>query len=88
MIGPGYRDAKVFDLELMKPYSFSHLYNSFSSLTAHLVLYLPRTSDLRQLARSVGGDKNTQIIHYCTNGSSRALCAYLGDWNTLKLEKM
>ncbi len=50
-----------------------------------MVLYLPRTSDLRQIAQVVDGDKKIQVIHYCTNGSSRALCTYLGDWALLKL---
>ncbi|KIX98295.1 uncharacterized protein Z520_05596 [Fonsecaea multimorphosa CBS 102226] len=83
--GPGYREAEVFDLEAMQPYPFSHLYESFKKLTPNVVLYLPRTSDLRQIAKVVGEDKRTQIVHYCTKGSSRALCAYLGDWASLKL---
>ncbi|EXJ53820.1 hypothetical protein A1O7_09156 [Cladophialophora yegresii CBS 114405] len=83
--GPGYRDAEIFDLELMQPYSFSYLYESFKKLSPSVALYLPRTSDLRQIAKHVGEDKKNQIVHYCTRGSSRALCAYLGDWSPLKL---
>ncbi|KIW29991.1 uncharacterized protein PV07_05772 [Cladophialophora immunda] len=83
--GPGYREAEVFDLEAMQPYPFSHLYESLQKLTPNVVLYLPRTSDLRQIAKVVGEDKKTQIVHYCTKGSSRALCAYLGDWGSLRL---
>ncbi|EXJ93199.1 hypothetical protein A1O3_01756 [Capronia epimyces CBS 606.96] len=83
--GPGYRTADVFDLESMQPYSFSYIYDSFKKLTPNQVLYLPRTSDLRQIAARVERGKKTQIVHYCTNGTSRALCAYLGDWAPLKL---
>ncbi|KIW99059.1 uncharacterized protein Z519_00722 [Cladophialophora bantiana CBS 173.52] len=83
--GPGYREAEVFDLDVMQPYSFGYLYESLKKLTPNVVLYLPRTSDLRQIAKAVGEEKKTQIVHYCTKGSSRALCAYLGDWGSLKL---
>ena len=69
----------------MEPYSFGYLYESFKKLSPVVALYLPRTSDLRQIADTVGEKKKTQIVHYCTKGSSRALCAYLGDWNQLKL---
>lgn len=85
LAGPKYRDSEVFDLESMQPYSFSQLYESFKKLTPNMVLYLPRTSDLRQIANVVGEDKQTQIVHYCTSGSSRAMCAYIGDWGVLKL---
>ncbi|KAJ9640761.1 putative diacylglycerol O-acyltransferase tgs1 [Knufia peltigerae] len=83
--GPSYRNAEVFDLESMEPYTFSHLYKSFQRVTSNVVLYLPRTSDLRQVANVVQEDKKVQVVHYCTNGTSRALCTYLGDWAPLKL---
>ncbi|KAJ9494918.1 putative diacylglycerol O-acyltransferase tgs1 [Exophiala xenobiotica] len=83
--GPSYSNTEVFDLEAMEPYTFSHLYKSFGKVTPNMVLYLPRTSDLRQIAQVVDGDKKIQVVHYCTNGSSRALCTYLGDWAPLKL---
>lgn len=70
----------------MQPYSFGHLYQAFKKLSSNVALYLPRTSDLRQIARIVEGDKKTQIVHYCTNSSSRALCAYIGDWGTVNLQ--
>jgi trimethylguanosine synthase len=72
----------------MQPYSFSYLYESFKKLSPSVALYLPRTSDLRQIAKLVREDQKTQIVHYCTKRSSRALCAYLGDWSPLKLENL
>lgn len=73
----------------MEPYSFKYLYESFRQVTTDLVLYLPRTSDLRQIARDVDGSKDSQtktdVAHYCTNGSSRALCVYIGNWARLSL---
>jgi trimethylguanosine synthase len=82
-IGPGYRDAEVFNLDTMQPYSFKYLYETLKKASPYVALYLPRTSDLRQIAEVVGEDKKTQIVHYCTKGSSRALCAYLGDWGLI-----
>lgn len=67
----------------MKPYSLEHMFKGFSSFTKHIVLYLPRTSDLRQIAECVEEGKKWQVIHYCTKASSRALCAYLGDFEKL-----
>jgi trimethylguanosine synthase len=64
----------------MEPYSFRDIHDKFSKLTKHVVLYLPRTSDLRQIAECVEDEKKAQIVHYCTNGRSRALCAYMGEW--------
>ncbi|KAL6247342.1 putative diacylglycerol O-acyltransferase tgs1 [Rhinocladiella similis] len=83
--GPSYRNAEIFDLESMEPYTFSHLYKSFRKVTSDIVLYLPRTSDLRQAANVVQEDKKVQVVHYCTNGTSRALCTYLGNWSSLML---
>ncbi|OKL55772.1 hypothetical protein UA08_08989 [Talaromyces atroroseus] len=46
------------------------------------VLYLPRTSDLKQLARLVDNGEKIHVKHYCMEGSSKALCAYYGDFKT------
>jgi trimethylguanosine synthase len=43
-----------------------------------MVLYLPRTSDLRQIADVVEDKKKAVVMHYCMEGASKALCAYLG----------
>ncbi|KAL5334470.1 RNA cap guanine-N2 methyltransferase-domain-containing protein [Aspergillus crustosus] len=76
--GPGYRSAEVFDLRTMEPYSVKTLYTEFSLFTPHVVLYLPRTSDLEQLARLVKDDKPAPVQHYCMRGASKALCIYYG----------
>ena len=87
--GPGYRDAEIFDLDSMEPYNFQYLYDSFKKVTSDMILYLPRTSDLRQIAKTVddkdGLNSKTQVVHYCTNSSSRALCTYIGNWSQLQL---
>jgi trimethylguanosine synthase len=62
----------------MQPYSLNALHEPFSKITSHVVLYLPRTSDLRQIAGVVEDQKEALVMHYCMEGASKALCAYLG----------
>ena len=82
--GPSYKSADMFDLETMEPYGLSYLHDKFSQLCDYVALYLPRTSDLRQVAQKVDRDKKAEVIHYCTRGLSRALCVYYGDWQQVK----
>lgn len=81
--GPGYKSEEIFDLQTMQPYTLQYIFNEFSSVTKFIVLYLPRTSDLRQIAECVEEGKKGQVVHYCARASSRALCAYLGDFQKL-----
>ncbi|KAI4200203.1 MAG: hypothetical protein LQ346_002437, partial [Caloplaca aetnensis] len=70
--GPGYRTEPVFDLKTMQPYSLRQLLECFRQLTQDIVLFLPRTSDLNQLAREVDpSKKKVQAIHYCMEGASK-----------------
>ncbi|KAL2785223.1 RNA cap guanine-N2 methyltransferase-domain-containing protein [Aspergillus keveii] len=78
--GPSYRGDAVFDLRTMEPYSLKKLYTEFSLFTPHVVLYLPRTSDLNQLAKVVKGDKPAPVLHYCMRGASKALCVFYGEF--------
>ncbi|EED23435.1 RNA methylase family protein, putative [Talaromyces stipitatus ATCC 10500] len=78
--GPGYRSDEVFNLQTMEPYSLGHLYREYSAFSKHIVLYLPRTSDLRQLAKLVGDGNHVIVEHYCIEGASKAICAYYGDF--------
>lgn len=72
-IGPRYRLDSVFDLLKMQPYNLNDLLDLFLSLTDDVILYLPRTSDLRQLAaRAQGGeDEKMTVMHYCMDGASK-----------------
>ena len=69
--GPGYRSDEVFDLSNMQPYTIDTLLEPFRKLTDNIALYLPRTSDLRQLASRVHGDGKTTVVHYCLDGASK-----------------
>ncbi|KAL9091457.1 MAG: hypothetical protein Q9165_004843 [Trypethelium subeluteriae] len=62
--GPEYAGDAIFDLSKMQPYSLQHLYTPFSKLTKEIVLYLPRTSDLNQLANYAPEDRKLDVIHY------------------------
>lgn len=81
--GPTYRGDQVFDLKTMQPYNLHKLYSDFTKISKEVVLYLPRTSDLNQLAKYVPENQNIQVAHYCMWGASKALCAYYGDFGTI-----
>ncbi|CAO1597348.1 MAG: hypothetical protein LQ349_006306 [Xanthoria aureola] len=76
--GPGYSTDPVFNLESMDPYSLDELLDSFQQFTQEVVLFLPRTSDLRQLASANHSLGRVKAIHYCMQGASKGICAYFG----------
>ncbi|KAB8267053.1 RNA cap guanine-N2 methyltransferase-domain-containing protein [Aspergillus minisclerotigenes] len=79
--GPGYRSDKVFNLRTMEPYSLATLYGEYALFTEHMVLYLPRTSNVKQLAKLVKDGEKATVMHYCMEGASKALCIYYGGFN-------
>ncbi|KAF4551566.1 Trimethylguanosine synthase-like protein [Elsinoe fawcettii] len=85
--GPGYRDAEVFDLGRMEPYGLGELVG-LRPEGGRLVLFLPRTGDLNEIAevaRGVkqreGGRERTRVVHYCMWGASKAICVFFGDFD-------
>ncbi|KAL9624464.1 MAG: hypothetical protein Q9160_001427 [Pyrenula sp. 1 TL-2023] len=81
--GPKYKADEVFDLEAMQPYSLKHLYTELKKFSEYVILYLPRTSDLRQISELLEEGQKAQVVHYCTQGASRALCVYLGPFKKI-----
>ncbi|KAF2144606.1 uncharacterized protein K452DRAFT_325140 [Aplosporella prunicola CBS 121167] len=81
--GPGYRDDQIFNVETMQPYGLKQLYNAYSKVSKEVALYLPRTSNLNQLAKYVPDDQKIQVAHYCIDGASKALCAYYGNFGVI-----
>ena len=79
--GPGYRDNEVFDLETMEPYTGSYIMEMARKVAANIALYIPRTSDLNQLARYVGSGEEMEVVHYCLGRKSKAITAYFGVLN-------
>ncbi|CEJ95105.1 Putative Trimethylguanosine synthase [[Torrubiella] hemipterigena] len=73
--GPGYSTDKIFDLTQMQPYNLEQLHGAYKELD-HL-LFLPRTSDLRQLAKLAPPGEKVEVVQYCMEGASKALGAYI-----------
>jgi trimethylguanosine synthase len=70
----------VFDLDMMQPYSLKALYEPFAASASHVVLFLPRTSDLKQIAEYGNKNEKLRIMHYCMYGASKALCVFYGEF--------
>jgi trimethylguanosine synthase len=73
--GPGYVSDQVFNLNTMDPYSLEQIYAACREMDS--ALYLPRSSDLRQIAKLVPEGKKVEVVQYCMYGASKALVAYI-----------
>lgn len=95
-VGPVYRSDVIFDLTKMQPYTLLDLLGPFQSRAHDVVLYLPRNSDMRQLANQSEASSKITVVHYCMEGASKviespyscilglivlqAICAYFGNF--------
>jgi trimethylguanosine synthase len=73
--GVSYRGQDVFDLSTMEPYNLETLHEACRPMEH--ALYLPRTSDLRQIAKLVPDDTKIEVVQYCMEGASKAMVAYM-----------
>lgn len=76
--GVGYVAAEVFDVEAMQPYGLGKIHAACGGIP--LAVYLPRTSDLRQIAALApqdGDGKKIEVVQYCMYGASKAMVAYI-----------
>jgi trimethylguanosine synthase len=73
--GPGYTTDKIFNLSTMSPYSIKQIQNACKGMSS--AFYLPRTSDLRQIAKLAPGEEKIEVVQYCMEGASKALVAYI-----------
>ncbi|KAI1394133.1 RNA cap guanine-N2 methyltransferase-domain-containing protein [Hypoxylon trugodes] len=73
--GPGYSTDEIFDLNTMEPYNLAKLYGSYKTMDH--ALYLPRTSDLRQIAKLGPERPKIEVVQYCVEGASKAMVAYI-----------
>lgn len=73
--GPGYTSDEVFDLNSMEPYSVTYIHAACQAMD--LALYLPRTSNLRQIAKLPPEGKKVEVVQYCMKGASKAMVAYI-----------
>jgi trimethylguanosine synthase len=59
----------------MEPYNLDTLHEACRPMPH--ALYLPRTSDIRQLAKLVhDGSPKMEVVQYCMYGASKAMVAY------------
>ena len=72
--GPGYTTDEVFDLATMQPYNLEQLHTAAGKMDH--ALYLPRTSDIRQLARLAPKGRKVDVVQYCMEGASKAMVVY------------
>ncbi|KAH6898328.1 RNA cap guanine-N2 methyltransferase-domain-containing protein [Thelonectria olida] len=73
--GPGYRTDEVFDLYSMQPYHLGDLHQAYQKLDH--ALFLPRTSDIRQVAQLAPAGRKIEVVQYCMEGASKAMVAYM-----------
>jgi trimethylguanosine synthase len=73
--GPGYTSDEIFNLHTMAPYSVKQIHAACKGMPS--ALFLPRTSDLRQLAKLAPKGKKVEVVQYCMEGASKALIAYI-----------
>jgi trimethylguanosine synthase len=73
--GPGYRTDEIFDLYTMQPYGLKELHEAYKSF--QYALYLPRTSDIRQIAKLAPPGQKIEAVQYCMEGASKAMVAYI-----------
>lgn len=71
--GPGYREEEVFNLETMEPYGATKIMKAARNISEDVALYVPRTSDLNQLAQLEEEGKLIEGIHYCLERKSKVI---------------
>lgn len=73
--GPGYRTDEVFDLHTMQPYNLDQLHTVCDRMDH--ALFLPRTSDIRQIAKLAPKGQKIEVVQYCMEGASKAMVAFM-----------
>ncbi|CAI6095681.1 unnamed protein product [Clonostachys chloroleuca] len=73
--GVGYSSDQVFDLYTMQPYDLRQLHNACYPMDH--ALYLPRSSDIRQIAKLAPEGEKIEVVQYCMEGASKAMVAYI-----------
>ncbi|KAG4304202.1 hypothetical protein PORY_002383 [Pneumocystis oryctolagi] len=79
--GPNYQDAHVFNIETMRPYPASLLFNTANHMVNNsnrIVMYLPRTSSLTSIISLIKYPHKVEIHYLKTSGKTKALCCYFG----------
>ncbi|RPB13281.1 S-adenosyl-L-methionine-dependent methyltransferase [Morchella conica CCBAS932] len=85
--GPTYRNDEIFDLDTMEPYAGSYIMEQALNVSRNIALYIPRTSNLNQVAKMVPKGERVQAIHYCIQRRSKALTVYFGNLSNLEVSE-
>ena len=56
----------------MQPYNLDILLSNLQPASEDVILYLPRTSDIRQLALYAKQSVKLKVVHFCVEGASKA----------------
>ncbi len=73
--GPHYENGEIFNLNKMEPYSAQKIHDAVKEMDS--ALYLPRGSNVRQIARLAPEGKKIEVVQYCVMGASKAMVAYI-----------
>lgn len=65
----------------MEPYNLERLYKACYPLEH--TLFLPRSSDLNQVAELAPEDTKLDVVQYCMEGASKAMVVYVPESNPL-----
>lgn len=81
--GPAYKGKDLFDLSLLLPMPIKELLVSFFEISPNVVLFLPRNSDLTQLAEVtreiLGPDAKCRVLYTYCGGYIKGITAIWGD---------
>lgn len=84
--GPGYSTDEVFDLDTMEPYNLMAMHEAYRIMDH--ALFLPRTSDIRQIAQLAPEGTKIEVVQYCVQGASKAMVAYIPAKGELSIDEM
>jgi len=80
--GPGYKGKEFFDLNLLQPMPIKELLVSFFKISPNVVLFLPRNSNLEQLAQVtnelLGPEAKCRILYTYQDGFIKGIIAFWG----------
>jgi len=77
--GPSYLDVETFDLHSMSPIDGVELFHVAREITKNIAYFLPRNSDMNQVASLAGRGAYTEIETNILNRKCKTLTAYFGD---------
>ena len=82
--GPNYLNLEVYDLEQhLQPVGITSLLKSMFRLSKNVILFLPRNSDLKQLARVtrelLGPEAKCKVLYVKVNAHLKGIAAIWGD---------